>query len=70
MVDVSQTGPNGQTFAEQLLDAQGVSVLPGVGFGRSTANYVRLSLAQPIIQLRPALDRLASFCQAQTHTAD
>ena len=62
MVNVQGSGLDGLTFAQQLLDEQAVSVLPGIGFGESTGNYVRVSLAQPISELRPAFDRIAAFC--------
>ena len=62
LVDVSMSGLDGREFAERLLAEQAVSVLPGIGFGASTAGFVRLSLAQPISQLRPALDRIETFC--------
>lgn len=61
MIDVSELGADGEQFADQLLDAQGVSVLPGSGFGENCRGHVRVSLAQPITVLRPAFDRIARF---------
>jgi|TARA_B110000503_G_scaffold25950_1_gene40930 arginine:pyruvate transaminase len=61
MINVAALDIDGLQFAQQLLDEQGVSVLPGVGFGECTAGYVRVSLAQPINILRPAFDRIELF---------
>ena len=54
----------GKALAASLLE-QGVSVLPGIGFGDCTEHYVRVSLAQPINILRPAFDRIAAYCEGQ-----
>jgi len=66
MIDVSDLGVDGLQFAQQLLDEQGVSVLPGVGFGECTAGYVRVSLAQPINVIRPAFDRIEHFLEQRS----
>ncbi|MEH6586504.1 MAG: pyridoxal phosphate-dependent aminotransferase [Halioglobus sp.] len=69
MIHVDLTSTNGLEFAEQLLADQGVSVLPGVGFGECTSGYVRVSLAQPINILRPAFDRIEKFCAEKSPSA-
>ncbi|TXS95240.1 pyridoxal phosphate-dependent aminotransferase [Parahaliea maris] len=61
MIDVGELGVDGEQFADQLLAAEGVSVLPGIGFGENCRWHVRVSLAQPISVLRPAFDRIARF---------
>lgn len=61
MIDVGAIEGDGTRFAESLLDAEGVSVLPGVGFGGNCRHYVRVSLAQPLAVLQPAFDRMARF---------
>ncbi|MBN7796885.1 pyridoxal phosphate-dependent aminotransferase [Parahaliea mediterranea] len=61
MIDVRAIAADGTVFAQRLLDAAGVSVLPGLGFGENCRGYVRVSLAQPINVLRPAFDRIAAF---------
>jgi arginine:pyruvate transaminase len=65
MIKVDEVAGDGLAFAEALLAEQGVSTLPGVGFGDCTANYVRVSLAQPINVLRPAFDRMQAFCESR-----
>ncbi|MFK7829236.1 MAG: pyridoxal phosphate-dependent aminotransferase [Congregibacter sp.] len=62
MCDVSATGMDGKAFAERLLDAQGVSVIPGDAFGPSARNFVRLGLAQDRTVLKRACKRIRQFC--------
>jgi arginine:pyruvate transaminase len=62
MIGVAGLGLDGLAFAQRLLQAEKVSVLPGAGFGECTRDYVRVSLAQPINILRPAFDRIEHFC--------
>ena len=61
MLDVRGLNTGGMRFAEDLLEEQRVSVLPGEGFGDSTRDYVRLSLAQPLPYLEEAMDRIERF---------
>lgn len=63
MIKVDELAENGLKFAEDLLKKEKVSVLPGVGFGQSTNNYVRVSLAQPINVLKPAFDRIERYAK-------
>ncbi|SEA36280.1 pyridoxal phosphate-dependent aminotransferase [Microbulbifer marinus] len=74
MVDVSQVahseeGNCGQAFAEALLDAERVSVLPGAPFGPSAVNHVRLTLAADEGELSRALDRIERFVTAGNRQA-
>jgi len=59
MMHTGLVSDGGQAFAERLLDEAGVSVVPGAGFGDVTADYVRITLAQPISVLTKAMDRMA-----------
>lgn len=61
MVDVSRVADSGEAFAEALLDAERVSVLPGAPFGASAASHVRLTLAAEEGELARALDRIEHF---------
>jgi arginine:pyruvate transaminase len=63
MIRVDRLAADGQQFADDLLAAEKVSVLPGAGFGQSTRDYVRVSLAQPIKVLKPAFDRIARYAR-------
>ena len=61
MVDVSEIYADDQIFAQKLLDAESVSVLPGSAFGNSTRGHVRLSLVQPENILTEGCKRLEKF---------
>ncbi len=61
MIDVSAVSPDGFQFARALLDEQGVSVLPGEGFGEITRQFVRLSLTHPVKVLDQAFARIEAY---------
>ena len=61
MVDVSAVAEDGLKFAQGLLLEQGVSVLPGEGFGTITKHFVRLSLTHSVEVLEKAFDRIEKF---------
>ena len=58
-VDVSQTGMDGLTFSKRLLDEKYVAVIPGGPFGLK--NYVRLSFATSIDDIRNGIERLKEW---------
>lgn len=59
--DVRGTGLDGKRFAAELLDAAGVAVTPGEGFGPSGAGHVRITLGTSEERLGEACDRIAAF---------
>jgi len=61
MVDVSGIDEDDKVFAQKLLDAERVSVLPGSAFGNSTRGHVRFSLVQPEEILLEGCKRLENF---------
>ena len=61
MVNVSEVAEDGLNFARRLLHEQGISVLPGEGFGAITKNFVRLSLTHSVEVLEKAFDRIEKF---------
>ena len=61
MVGTSAAANSGDDFAQQLLDEQGVSTIPGAAFGPSAANYVRLSLTVDEDGLSQAFDRMEAM---------
>lgn len=61
MVDVTDIAADGFAFASDLLDKQGVSVLPGEGFGPSTKGFVRISLTLGVSELEKALDKVEQY---------
>jgi arginine:pyruvate transaminase len=58
MVDVSGTGLDGESFAWQLLNEEGVAVMPGSSFGRQAAGHIRVSLSADANLLREAASRM------------
>lgn len=64
MIDVRETGMDGKEFANRLLDAEGVSLLPGEGFGESGRGHVRFSTCETPELLEEACARLLRFTAA------
>jgi len=64
MIDVRDTGMDGKEFANRLLDAEGVSLLPGEGFGISGRGHVRFSTCEAPKLLEEACKRLLRFTAA------
>ncbi len=48
-------------FAAQLLDATGVVVTPGIGYGQYGEGYIRLSLTTPDDRVDEGLARIAAW---------
>lgn len=63
-LDVRGTGKDGKRFAAELLDATGVAVTPGEGFGPSGAGHVRITLGCAEQRLGEACSRIKSFAGA------
>lgn len=61
LIDVSATGLNGKAFAEQLLDAENVAVVPGFGFGASMTDTVRVGFLVDVQVLEEAARRIVRF---------
>ncbi|MBX2824114.1 MAG: pyridoxal phosphate-dependent aminotransferase [Gammaproteobacteria bacterium] len=61
MVDVSGFDNDDRQFAQRLLDAERVSLLPGSVFGENTRGHARFSLVQPVDILLEGCDRLQRF---------
>jgi aspartate/methionine/tyrosine aminotransferase len=55
-------------FCTQLVEATGVAVSPGAGFGKSGEGYVRFALVHDPQILEQAVDRIAQFL-SKTETA-
>jgi arginine:pyruvate transaminase len=63
--DIRPTGMTGTGFAEALLDAERIAVMPGESFGAAAAGHVRIALTAPDAALADALARLARFAEAR-----
>ncbi|SHI29486.1 pyridoxal phosphate-dependent aminotransferase [Wenxinia saemankumensis] len=64
MIDVRPTGLDGTAFAEALLEAERIAVMPGASFGAVAAGHVRLALTVADDALEEALGRMARFAGA------
>jgi aminotransferase len=54
-------GGDAEAFAENLLEAQGVAVVPGDAFGSAGEGHVRMSYATGLDDLREAMNRIEAF---------
>ena len=61
LLDVRATGLSGDAFAEALLRAERIAVMPGESFGRAAAGHVRVALTLPDAALEDAVRRLLAF---------
>ena len=61
MMNIAQLTDDGYSFADRLLEEEGVSVLPGAAFGEITRHFVRLSLTHSIDVMSRAFDRIERF---------
>ena len=57
----NRTGLDGEQFAEKLLAAEKVAVVPGSAFGGAGKYFVRASYAASMKQLSEAVRRIAAF---------
>ncbi|MCC1493429.1 pyridoxal phosphate-dependent aminotransferase [Cognatishimia sp. F0-27] len=61
MLDIRATGLSGRAFAEALLDAHHIAVMPGESFGTSAAGHLRVALTVEDSRLSDAIDTLCAF---------
>ncbi len=58
---VASTGMDGEQFAEKLIESKKVAVVPGGAFGESGKDFVRISYAYSLSDLKKAMDRIEQF---------
>jgi len=63
MLDIRATGLSGIAFAEGLLEAEKIGVMPGESFGRAAAGHVRVALTVEDAKLEDALHRLIGYAE-------
>jgi arginine:pyruvate transaminase len=68
MLDVRKTGMSGEAFANALLDAHHIAVMPGESFGASSAGHIRLALTIEDDRLVGAVQTLCDFAQSLAKT--
>lgn len=61
MVDVSKTGLKSFDFACKLLESVHVAVVPGVTYGQSCDNYVRIAFTKNVDVIKQGVERIATF---------
>lgn len=64
MVDISKTGMTSELFATELLKAVHVAVVPGVSYGRSCDNYVRMAFTIDEGKIKEGLERIRKFAES------
>lgn len=62
---IKETGLSSLQFAEELLKAEKVAVVPGDAFGDSGEGYIRCSYASSISNLSQALERIEKFIKSR-----
>ncbi|ODR82282.1 aromatic amino acid aminotransferase [Haladaptatus sp. W1] len=58
-------GDDDEAFAEELLEEQGVAVVPGSAFGEGGAGHFRASYATGMAELREAMNRIETFVRGR-----
>lgn len=61
MVDISATGMKSEEFAIELLKSVQVALVPGITYGLSCDNYVRIAFTLEEEKIREGIKRIASF---------
>ena len=69
MLDIRATGLDGEAFANALLDAERIAVMPGESFGNSAAGHVRVALTVADARFEAALKRICGFAAGLARAA-
>ena len=59
--NVSKSGLSGQKFSDIAIEEKGVALVPGISFGDSAKDYVRISYANSMENLEKAIYRLSTI---------
>jgi arginine:pyruvate transaminase len=65
MLDIRATGMTGEGFANALLDAEQIAVMPGESFGQAAAGHVRVAMTVDDDRYVAALNTLVAFAKSQ-----
>ncbi|MCL4156263.1 UNVERIFIED_CONTAM: hypothetical protein GTU68_033878, partial [Idotea baltica] len=69
MLDISATGLSGEAFANALLDAHHIAVMPGESFGNAAAGHIRVAMTIEDTAFQEALRTLCAFAETLTKDA-
>ncbi|MBR9842141.1 MAG: pyridoxal phosphate-dependent aminotransferase [Rhodobacteraceae bacterium] len=64
MLDLRATGLSGFDFANQLLDAHHIAVMPGESFGRAAAGHIRVAMTIDDARFAEALETICRFAES------
>lgn len=72
MLDIRATGLSGDAFANALLNAHRIAVMPGESFGKAAAGHIRVAMTVEDERFAVALKTLCSFASqlARKHAAE
>lgn len=68
MLDVRATGMSGEEFANALLDAHHIAVMPGESFGQAAAGHIRVAMTIADEAFAEALKTLCAFATERANT--
>ena len=57
--------PSSAEYAQRLIEATGVVITPGSGYGEAGEGYIRISLTTPDDRLAEGLERLSAFARGE-----
>lgn len=66
MLDVRSTGLSGEAFANALLEAKHIAVMPGESFGAAAAGHLRVAMTVDDNSFEQALRALCTFAESLT----
>ena len=61
MVNIESSGLDSISFAEKLLESVHVAVAPGITYGKSYDQFVRIAFTLEIDVLKEAVERITKF---------
>jgi len=64
MINVASTGMDGQSYALDLLENGGVAVMPGISFGTTMVDWVRVALTISDAEFDKAINRITTHANA------
>ena len=59
--NISKTGLSGNKFSEIALEEKGVALVPGSSFGDHAGEFVRISFANSLENIKEAINRLSTI---------